>query len=157
MEINVEASDNWGWRNILNLRQEVRNHLIVKLGDGSKTSMWFDIWSPVGALHRYISYMDLYDARFNARMIIREFVDDVNGQWPPEWYHKFPMITHIQQIKIVPDKSDMVMWKKNDGSWSSCRVEWSKLIWFSQNIPKHAFVLWLAVQSKLPTQDKLRK
>ena len=72
----------------------------------------------------------------------------VNGQWPPYWYHKFPMITHIQQIEIVPDKSDMVMWKKNDGSVckfstkqtykdlhdSGCRVEWSKLVWFFQNM-----------------------
>ncbi|PWA55517.1 reverse transcriptase zinc-binding domain-containing protein [Artemisia annua] len=36
-------------------------------------------------------------------------------------------------------------------------VRWSKLIWFSQNIPKHAFLLWLAIQCKLPTQDKIRR
>ncbi|PWA78109.1 hypothetical protein CTI12_AA217300 [Artemisia annua] len=34
---------------------------------------------------------------------------------------------------------------------------WHKLMWFSQNIPKHAFILWLAVQKKLPTQDNIRK
>ncbi|GKA31750.1 reverse transcriptase zinc-binding domain-containing protein [Tanacetum coccineum] len=35
-------------------------------------------------------------------------------------------------------------------------VNWSKLIWFSQNIPKHAFILWIAVQERLATQDKIK-
>lgn len=36
-------------------------------------------------------------------------------------------------------------------------VSWNKLVWYSQNIPKHAFILWLAIQNKLVTQDKLKK
>ena len=69
-----------------------------------------------------------------------------------------------------PGKRDSLAWKLSDGSLKrfSIRkvyselhdggdvVRWSKLIWFSQNIPKHAFVLWLAVQNKLMTQDKVR-
>ena len=37
------------------------------------------------------------------------------------------------------------------------KVIWSRLVWYSQNIPKHAFILWLAVNNKLLTQDKIRK
>ena len=33
---------------------------------------------------------------------------------------------------------------------------WHKVIWFSQNIPKQAFVLWLAVQNRLMTQDRIK-
>ncbi|PWA66953.1 Phytosulfokine [Artemisia annua] len=35
-------------------------------------------------------------------------------------------------------------------------VKWSKLVWFSQNIPKHVFIMWLAIQNKLITQVKIR-
>ena len=31
---------------------------------------------------------------------------------------------------------------------------WYEVVWFSQNIPKHAFVLWLAVQTDNSRQVK---
>lgn len=33
-------------------------------------------------------------------------------------------------------------------------VKWAKLIWYSQCIPRHSFILWIAIQCKLKTQDK---
>lgn len=35
-------------------------------------------------------------------------------------------------------------------------VRWAKLIWFSQGIPRHAFILWLAVLKRLRTKDRVR-
>lgn len=96
----------------------------------------------------------------------------VNGIWklPVEWEYKFPMIVQISNCNIDPNKRDEVMWKNSRGQLSNFSVKqaykdlkndeekviWSKLIWFTQNIPKHAFVLWLAVQKKLMTQDRVR-
>ncbi|XP_022024410.1 uncharacterized protein LOC110924724 [Helianthus annuus] len=34
-------------------------------------------------------------------------------------------------------------------------VLWSGAVWFSQNIPKHTFILWLAFKFRLLTQDRL--
>lgn len=36
-------------------------------------------------------------------------------------------------------------------------IDWWKLIWFSFAIPKHAFVLWLAVRNYLSTGDRMLK
>ncbi|XP_071694504.1 uncharacterized protein [Rutidosis leptorrhynchoides] len=36
-------------------------------------------------------------------------------------------------------------------------VDWHKVIWFPQFEPKRAFILWLAVNRKLSTQDRLQK
>ena len=36
-------------------------------------------------------------------------------------------------------------------------VNWHYSIWFPQAIKRHAFIVWLAVQNKLSTQDKLLK
>ncbi|XP_021835103.2 uncharacterized protein [Spinacia oleracea] len=37
------------------------------------------------------------------------------------------------------------------------RVHWDKMVWNRLNVPKHRFICWLAVQSKLQTTDKLAK
>ncbi|GKG14823.1 RNA-directed DNA polymerase, eukaryota, reverse transcriptase zinc-binding domain protein, partial [Tanacetum coccineum] len=37
------------------------------------------------------------------------------------------------------------------------KVHWDKLVWFSQCIPRHTFILWLAIKEKLVTQDKIIK
>lgn len=36
-------------------------------------------------------------------------------------------------------------------------VSWSSSVWFSQGIPRYAFIVWLAVQNKLSTGDRKRK
>ena len=35
------------------------------------------------------------------------------------------------------------------------RVSWNQLVWFPQNILRHSFVLWLAIQGRLLTQDRI--
>lgn len=64
---------------------------------------------------------------------------------------------------------DKVKWKCKDGFVSDFRVgavwndmyvdmenaNWSKLIWFSQGVPRHAFFLWLAIRERLRTLDRL--
>ena len=45
--------------------------------------------------------------------------------------------------------------------WSAIRpkkgkVTWHKLVWSTFNVPKHAFISWLAVLNRLPTKDRLR-
>ena len=36
------------------------------------------------------------------------------------------------------------------------KVSWHKLVWSTFNIPKHAFITWLAILNKLPTKDRLK-
>ncbi|GKF52255.1 reverse transcriptase zinc-binding domain-containing protein, partial [Tanacetum coccineum] len=69
------------------------------------------------------------------------------------------------------DKMDETVWRSKsgiDGKFTIRQaykdlcdnveiVKWHKVIWFSQNIPKHSFILWMAVQNRLVTQDKVRK
>ncbi|GKE10579.1 gypsy type transposase [Tanacetum coccineum] len=35
-------------------------------------------------------------------------------------------------------------------------VKWGKLVWYSQCIPKHSFILWMAVQRRLLTHDRMK-
>ncbi|PWA81811.1 reverse transcriptase zinc-binding domain-containing protein [Artemisia annua] len=46
-------------------------------------------------------------------------------------------------------------WKDIRGD--DVHVPWEKLIWFTNCIPRHTFITWLAIKNKLMTQDKLIK
>lgn len=58
------------------------------------------------------------------------------------------------QGNMVKFKTSQV-WKDVRGE--GVKVHWDRLIWFSQCIPRHTFILWLAVKVKLITHDKLLK
>ncbi|PWA74890.1 hypothetical protein CTI12_AA247190 [Artemisia annua] len=36
-------------------------------------------------------------------------------------------------------------------------VQWSKLVWYSQGIPSHMFIVWMAVNERLQTQDRIMR
>ena len=93
----------------------------------------------------------------------------VNGAWawPINWSSRF---TSGVPPLLESSKSDVVKWKNSEGkvmdfsvsvAWEdlrprSSKVIWFSMVWFNQCIPKHSFVLWLAVLRKLKTQDLLR-
>lgn len=68
-------------------------------------------------------------------------------------------------------KEDMVKWRSNKGNlvkfnvnraWKDLRsqeekVPWNKVVWFSNLIPWHAFIVWLMIHERLPTQDRVLK
>ena len=37
----------------------------------------------------------------------------------------------------------------------SQRVPWAHLVWFRHHVPRHSFLLWLALRGRLATQDRL--
>ncbi|XP_057972920.1 uncharacterized protein LOC131161284 [Malania oleifera] len=56
------------------------------------------------------------------------------------------------------------MLKGWENNWHQCyefwrnknhRMSWAKEVWYSGNLPKHAFCLWLGLKGKLPTCDKI--
>ncbi|GJT12708.1 RNA-directed DNA polymerase, eukaryota, reverse transcriptase zinc-binding domain protein [Tanacetum coccineum] len=108
-EVNEEINDSWGWRNILKMRQLVKEAYIQKNCE-------------------------------------------------------------IGNVIVQHDRVDQLMWRSKSGTLSKFsvkqayydirndedQVRWSKLVWFSQNILKHAFILWLAILGRLTTQDKIR-
>ncbi|GJX09125.1 reverse transcriptase zinc-binding domain-containing protein [Tanacetum coccineum] len=46
-------------------------------------------------------------------------------------------------------------WK--DLSENHDKVAWYNVVWFSNMIPRHAFIVWLLIHGRLPTQDRISK
>ncbi|GJX06069.1 RNA-directed DNA polymerase, eukaryota, reverse transcriptase zinc-binding domain protein [Tanacetum coccineum] len=77
-----------------------------------------------------ISKIDIYEARFCNNATVVDMIKD--GEW---------------------------IWPKGC-VWNSMKVEypkveWHKTIWFSQCIPRHLFVMWMALHDRLRTQERM--
>ncbi|GJZ23567.1 RNA-directed DNA polymerase, eukaryota, reverse transcriptase zinc-binding domain protein [Tanacetum coccineum] len=94
-------------------------------------------------LSDFIDTRDIYDARLNKKCSIKEIVIDGRWKWPEEWNNDFAELNMIQVPMINEDIED----NAND---------WYPLVWFTQNIPRHAFVTWLAIQERIMTQDRIK-
>ncbi|GKA17314.1 taxadiene 5-alpha hydroxylase [Tanacetum coccineum] len=84
----------------------------------------------------------------------------------------------VQAYSIIPfgggpsfaNAEDKLWWKDLDGKlrsiavshvWQAIRprsnsIDWLDVVWFSQSIPRNAFLIWLLMGERLKTQDKLR-
>ncbi|GJX74058.1 reverse transcriptase zinc-binding domain-containing protein [Tanacetum coccineum] len=96
----------------------------------------------------------------------------MNGvcQWPAQWVKKYQQLSLQNSIILDKNKCDKLVWRSKKGkecnftvrqAYEDLRshsedVQWGNLVWFSQNIPKNAFILWMAIQNKLSTQDKIK-
>nr|GEU33226.1 hypothetical protein [Tanacetum cinerariifolium] len=97
-----------------------------------------------------------------------------------QWNHAL-LVKHLWNVAakkdslwvpvLNPEKEDKLLWCSSNGAtnkfssnqvWKDIRtlneeMKWWKVIWFSQNVPRQAFVLWMASKGRLITQDKLSK
>nr|GFA58358.1 hypothetical protein [Tanacetum cinerariifolium] len=159
----------WGWRKLLLCRDVLRMHFVHRIGDGSQTSVWFDNWLSLGPLSLFISKRDIYEAGLSLDCKVCDIVERGDWKWPEKWRNKFPVLFLLPPPIIFHDRKDRVLWKSNNGKigdfsvsnvWADLveekpMVAWHKLVWFSQNIPRHAFMLWLAVNHRLKTLDRI--
>ena len=80
-------------------------------------------------------------------------------------------MTNLPVPNLINDCEDRVLWlnKKNKEvkfsvkeAWKALRIDsprviWYKHVWYSQCIPRHAFILWMAIRGRLKNQDKISR
>ncbi|XP_022040861.1 uncharacterized protein LOC110943397 [Helianthus annuus] len=160
----------WSWRKLMQLWPLIRNHIWSELGNGADTSAWFDFWCEIGSLGDFISPRTITDADFNLDDSVANIYSHGSWSWPMAWRDLFPVLIQLDQVQLNPTKHDKLLWKdgrditefSSSRVWHSVRykvpeVNWCNIVWFSQCIPRHAFMMWLVIKGKLLTQDKILK
>ncbi|GJW86813.1 RNA-directed DNA polymerase, eukaryota, reverse transcriptase zinc-binding domain protein [Tanacetum coccineum] len=118
-----------------------------------------------------VSNRDLYDARLALDAKVADIIINNKWNWPEGWVEDFPELNQIPNPVIDANATDKVCWVNSDNkevdfstkvAWLSLRdndakVQWSHVVWFSQYNPRQAFILWLAIQRKLMTQDRIMR
>ncbi|KAJ0725657.1 putative RNA-directed DNA polymerase [Helianthus annuus] len=165
-DIPLRGNVSWTWRKLLNLRPIIQQFVWVKLGDGTRTSLWFDKWDVICPLSSFITPRAIANAGFTLNMKVADVYNHGEWLWPDPWITRYPILLDIQHFNPRP-YSDKVVWKSSSGKeldycassvWNDIRtaqdeVPWSDMVWFPQSIPRHSFFMWLLVNKKLKTQD----
>ncbi|GJW24414.1 putative reverse transcriptase domain-containing protein [Tanacetum coccineum] len=157
----------WGWLKLLQLREQVRPFLWVKLGNGKSSSIWYDSWCAHSPLINFISPRDIYREGFELSSKVAELIVNNAWSWPQTWITKAPILLHIPAPNLDVHSHDAYRWRGLNGSsvsraWDAFRprgneVPWFKIVWFPHSIPRHSFHLWLVMRNSLKTQDRLRQ
>nr|GEV26443.1 hypothetical protein [Tanacetum cinerariifolium] len=109
-----------GKAKILQARHLVRPFIWNRLGDGSKSSTWFDDWCHLSPLTNVISNRDIYEVGFNL------LDKDLNAK----------------EVEF----SLAAVW--NSIRPQSNEIRWHNLVWFPKNIPRHAIHAWLMLEGE---------
>ncbi|GKF29389.1 RNA-directed DNA polymerase, eukaryota, reverse transcriptase zinc-binding domain protein, partial [Tanacetum coccineum] len=164
-----DSNDSWSWKVLLNLRHKVRPHIRHVFGNGQNTSMWYDTWDADGPLSSIITRRDVYDARLKDNTIMAVMINNNCWSWPYGWCDRYPMLNNILVPLLKSNEDDKVYWVKGnrettkfsvnnvwmDWRFNNSDVPWRNVVWFSQNNPRYAFILWVAIKERLLTQDKM--
>ncbi|KAJ9553884.1 LOW QUALITY PROTEIN: hypothetical protein OSB04_017929 [Centaurea solstitialis] len=168
-DVGAVFDASWFWIKVVRFREMYRHQIWHVLGDGRSTFLWTDNWHSIGPLYSLFSKRDVYMAGLDWNMKVCDLVVDGLWMWPPNIWSKAGHLLQLFQPVLKDGVSDKVLWKNSEGSLVDCVVNnvwkdmyfdqpaasWSKLIWFSQGIPRHVFFLWLAAKERLRTFDRL--
>ena len=140
------------------------------MGNGGGTFLWHDFWNPIGPLLPYYGERIIYDSAIHSNALVAEVIR--NGRW------NWPIANSANLIAIKNScvdyhldfsREDIISWTLDpsgeftvSSAWNQFRlkmaiVNWHNTIWFPQAIRRHAFIVWMAIQDRLVTQDKLLK
>ncbi|KAL2230514.1 UNVERIFIED_CONTAM: hypothetical protein Sindi_1645800 [Sesamum indicum] len=97
-------------------------------------------------------------------IMLNSVIGDGQWQWPPSTDMEFLEI--VDTLPLIHGGSDRIIWRFSSGTPSTQdlyglfdppgpKVGWTSLLSGFLKIPRHMFILWLAILEKLPTTDKL--
>ncbi|GKA27785.1 RNA-directed DNA polymerase, eukaryota, reverse transcriptase zinc-binding domain protein [Tanacetum coccineum] len=169
-EIDYAGSDSYGWKKMLDLRNKVSHHAMFQVGNGKSISAWYDKWCSLGPLSSFIPNKAIFDARMSDKDCLADIIHEGKWMWPEEWNVTFPQLRSIK-IPMLRDGVDGVKWMDKNNQvckfstkivWLTLRddwpkVKWKHIVWFPQCNPKQAIILWMAIQGKLLTQDRMKQ
>ncbi|KAL0291138.1 UNVERIFIED_CONTAM: Retrovirus-related Pol polyprotein from type-2 retrotransposable element R2DM [Sesamum radiatum] len=155
-------SGTWGWRKLIRLRDILRPYILYRIGGGSSFSLWHDPWHERGPM---ISRFPLGPRHTS----IPPSAPLSTVIWEDTWV--WPHITDMESVDITHDLpaihggQDQILWIGPRGAFTSAAaydvfrppgptVDWSSLLVGTFRIPRHRFILWLAIQGRLSTTDK---
>ncbi|KAL0367294.1 UNVERIFIED_CONTAM: hypothetical protein Sradi_3619500 [Sesamum radiatum] len=152
----------WGWRKMIRLRDTLRPYIRYQIGEGTSFSLWHDPWNARGPLILQFPSGPRHTS-IPISAPLSTVIWDESWVWTPITDMESVDITH--DLPTIHGGRDRILWTGPRGSFSSAAaydvfrpsgptVDWSSLLVGTFHIPRHWFILWLAIQDRLSTRDK---
>ncbi|GJY15597.1 putative nucleotidyltransferase, ribonuclease H [Tanacetum coccineum] len=137
-----------GWKNLLAIRDLIRDHVLYNIGNKESTHMWYDNWSGLVPLINFITHRDLYNARLNKDSCVADMISD--GAWKnaSEWVDNLSFLSKIEVRIIMNGEKDKNAWLDKNGMSHSFtmkniyddmrehnkEVKWGKLVCYDMMV-----------------------
>ncbi|XP_010490455.1 PREDICTED: uncharacterized protein LOC104768230 [Camelina sativa] len=170
--VKEAPTHSWTWNSLLKLRPLAEQFIRAKVGNGQKTSFWFDHWTPLGPLIKLLGSGGPRVLRLAINATVGDACDDQGWTLPaPRSDAALSLHVHLTSIQHPTSSldQDTYYWAiegvpnqvySSSKTWEILRPrqeekEWSTSVWFKGGIPKHAFNMWLVHLNRLPTRERL--
>lgn len=162
-------SNSWLANKLLKLRPLIFPWIKMRIGNGLTCRFWYDNWSPYECLDDYYASDGSTRLGISRRAVVADLSRDGSWRMPqPRTEIQLQVISYITSITLQ-EQEDYYEWELNGKTstsystgevyrilqGSSPQVTWSSSIWFTTNIPRHAFLAWLFVLDRCPTRDRM--
>ncbi|XP_056843253.1 uncharacterized protein LOC130495769 [Raphanus sativus] len=173
-DVRDDTKGSWMWRKLLKLRDMAYEFMRVEVRDGATTHFWFDNWMGVGKLIDATGAIGTTYLGLTRQELVCNAVSGDGWSMRNKRSRRFQLLYNqilAEQVPSVDRGSDLVLRKQGEddykdsfstaNTWEQIRrkkpkVDWCRVVWFSQNIPRYAFITWLAIQNRLSTGDRMR-
>ena len=164
----------WNWRKILALRHLMKQLVSWRVGDGSRISFWWDAWRTPEPLIELFGEHEVKRAGLPTEITVHEFLATYLGrdnQASGLNRHAASIINRLRQI--IPatqspsnQQKDKLLWNLGSSgkfsvssAYAQLRdkgqiVAWHKFIWFPKAVLRFAFIAWMVMLDRLPTNDR---
>ncbi|KAL0295648.1 UNVERIFIED_CONTAM: putative ribonuclease H protein [Sesamum calycinum] len=157
------ALGSWGWKKMLKLRPLFQRGVIYQIGDGSSFSLWQDPWHERGPLC-FIFPQGPEAIGLPLSSPLSSVIRRHQWCWPASTDTEFIGLTS-QLPPLHSSAADSISWRSSSGKFTvsaavsllqptTPRVLWYVLLQGTFKIPRHGFILWMAILEKLSTMDK---
>ena len=140
----------------------------VRIQNGLSTRFWFDNWTPLGSLYNYLNGSNSC-LGISLKAMVGSLVN--NGRWrlpPARSEEQLQLQTFLTTIDLT-EEEDNYEWELGGAQTSRDstgevytylrptlpKVSWEAVVWTKRGVPRHNFHLWLVVQDRIPTRDRL--
>ncbi|GJV61916.1 RNA-directed DNA polymerase, eukaryota, reverse transcriptase zinc-binding domain protein [Tanacetum coccineum] len=108
---SLSMSDNaaWCWRNILKLRDKIRDFVGSKIGNGKSYFIWFDKWHSNGPLCKLITHSLLLSKGFKVNDKIVDRIRNNKWTWLNDWSRNFKDVLDVL-VPVLNDLEDKTIW-----------------------------------------------
>ncbi|KAL0282160.1 UNVERIFIED_CONTAM: hypothetical protein Sradi_7269200, partial [Sesamum radiatum] len=136
---------------------------IAKVGTGLRFYVWLDMWHPRGPLSQTFPRGPSITG-LPTDSLLHNVIEQGRWNWPS--VTDFDIQEIVAGLPLIHPNPDSIRWKSRDGKFSTAaalkmlqppsgNVPWRWLIGGKFKIPRHDFILWLALLERLSTLDRM--